>query len=228
MNRDPDLIRKSLYIQDNKIFTKENCIIQIPARYENQGLFEISTDTSFVAIYALIMGDNYCISCVPSMVHSKPLKMEEVSVNGVEYFNLMYGKDSCIIESTSVQRKDTVTYFLFDEFNMHGRIPWFLDYDDVGTMFDESDKYADTNIGKNRRTMELLTSFISREEDDHSVFYRQGDLRTKPAYVGIDSVLYSARSTLTKLAGNYFKEGLVSALVTKTEETSKMERILTA
>ena len=52
---------------------------------------------------------------------------------------------------------------------------------------------------------------------------------TNPAsYIPLNSVYYAATNTVNKLAGNHFDKGVVSALITPTEEIEHIESLLRA
>jgi hypothetical protein len=51
-------------------------------------------------------------------------------------------------------------------------------------------------------------------------------VKKPPVYIPLRSVTYTATNTTNKLAGSYFQEGLVSALVSPSERKERIESIL--
>ena len=121
----------------------------------------------------------------------------------------------------------TVTDSIFQS-----KIPWYLNYNDLGKLFDTAKQYANSNISQRYEVMELLVSLISRNSNEMQNYYRtfitEPDqvFTNPPNYVPLNSVYYSASNTLNKLAGNYMSKGLVSALVSKTENVERIESLL--
>ena len=124
---------------------------------------------------------------------------------------------------------DLIIFDIIDEIFFKGNNPWYLTYDDRAKLFDTSKQYANSNVGKQLATIELLNALTARSPQDLKTLVRHalvnGEIKS-PAFVPLMSVLYTADSTLAKLAGNYFNDGVVSALVNKTDEASRIEQLL--
>lgn len=223
--RDKEFIISKLYEQDGKYCCKEACYIEVPLRYVNAGLLEIGIVCNLIGIYRLVIGDKYSVSVVPSFIRTAPYTIEEVKINEIEYYRLHYLKDYPVIENTEVLRKDILTYFIFDEFIMKGKVPWYLEYDDYGKIYDLAAKYAATGVGDNQAIIELLISYLTRQKNNLKEYARLNPL-TPYKYVPLDSVYYSSPSTVNKLAGNRFSEGVVSAIVQRTNSASKVEELV--
>jgi hypothetical protein len=80
-------------------------------------------------------------------------------------------------------------------------------------------------LGDNWIANELVVSFITRYKENKAIFHRQ-KVDEEYDFVDLNNVYYSAISTLNKLAGNYFSESLVSALVQKEKEPTKLEMVV--
>lgn len=223
--RDKDFILSNIYEQDGKYFCKEKCYIEIPLRYVNAGLLEIGVVCTLISVFRLVIGDRYSVSVLPSFIKTAPYTIEEVKILGIEYYRFHYLKDYPIIENTQVLRKDILTYFIFDEFIMKGKVPWYLEYEDYGKIYDLAAKYAATGVGDNQAIIELLISYLTRQKNNLKEYARLNPLAPYK-YVPLDSVYYSSPSTVNKLAGNRFSEGVVSAIVQRTNSASKVEELV--
>ena len=168
------------------------------------------------------------------MFKTVPLNVKEYKVGETEYIQLLYGKDTCIIENSEVVRKDVLSYNIFDEYMMAGRIPWFIEYEDVCTIMDNFVEFADSNAGKNLFANELIAAFVTRIKSDPSIYYRTAvtskdrSQATKYMFNGIDDVFYSAPNTLSKMAGNYYRNGVVSALIQPEKSIGDVEKAVRA
>ena len=80
--------------------------------------------------------------------------------------------------------------------------------------------------------IEFIASMISRSKEDRTKYIRlfadsYDDVKLeKVDFVPLKSVFYSVSSTLNKIAGSYFTDGVTSALVQKSEKAEKIERII--
>jgi len=125
-------------------------------------------------------------------------------------------------------------YNIFDEFIFKGKIPWYMGYEDVGKLFDTADSHAGSAVASNYEVIELIASMVTRSKDDRTKYIRSvaktdEDFNdSKISYVPLSSIFYSVNSTVNKIAGSYFSDGVVSALVTPTTKVDKIESILRA
>ena len=107
-----------------------------------------------------------------------------------------------------------------------------MEYEDLGKLLDTSKELANSDVGKNQDVIEFIVSMISRNKNDRTINIRHilnsyKDLHDI-SYVPLSSVFYSVNTTINKLSGSYFNDGIVSALVKKTDDTSEIEKILRA
>lgn len=225
LTRDKDFIQKNLYIKDNKIYTKQKTIIEFPKWYENKELLDIQNTVYLYGIFATIIDNKYSVSVIPTLVNTTPIVVNEIERNGEVYTQFVYGKDDCIIDSTNVVKKDLLSYNLFEGFFIYAKIPWFIDYEDLIKIMDNILKYANSNLGSNYISTELVISFIARIKSNKAMFYRQ-DPKKEIEYVDLMNVYYSVLNTTSKISGNYFTESLVSAIVQKQDTVTKLESLV--
>lgn len=236
MNRNPTAVISQLQeTKSQAIVTRKECVIQFPKRFVERNLAEIGSETYVFGIYALIMGDQYAISTIPSMVRTNPSRISETMVDDVPYYNFHYEAGSVIIENVNVIRKDSLIYNLMDEFFLKGNVPWYVGYEDLGKIFDKAKEFADSNVAENYATMEAMAAYISRDQKDRSVQFRhmvksrQDVEKNMPTYIGLyGNVFYAAPGTVNKLAGSYFQDAIVSALVQPSAKSSHVEDLLRA
>lgn len=225
MKRDKAFIESRIYIKDDKIYTKEKTIIEFPKWYENKELIDIQDTTYLYGIFAIIIGDKYSVSVIPTLINTTPIIVTEVERENGTYIQFIYGKDDVLIDNINVVKKDLLSYNLFENFFIYAKVPWFIEYDDLIKIMDNLLIYANSNLGDNFIASELVTSFIARTRKDKSVFLRQDPTAT-PEFVDLTNVYFSALSTLNRIAGNYFVEGLTSALVQKEKEPTQLENLV--
>jgi len=225
MKRDPAYFKSIITQVDNKLITKENIKIEFPKRYINKGLAKIGDNIEVYGIFAIIKDDKYCVSNIPAMVYTSPILINEKLINDAEYIVFEYGKDSTIVNDITVLKNNILTEALFQEFIISGKMPWFIEYQDVIIMFKNMVKYAASAIGENHISSELITSYIARSKKDIKLFHRNAP-NDEYMFVPLDDVFYSANSTFAKLAGNYFNDAVVSAITQPEKSPTKLEKLL--
>lgn len=232
--RDPSKIHASLKeLPDNSLVALKRLRIYIPQRFEERELASISNEIYICGIYAIVTEDGfYGVSLVNSMVRIQPSVINTIKVDGDSYYEFVFDAGSTVIPDLNLVKNDVLTYLIFDEFFAKGRVPWYVSYDDLGSIFDTASKYAGTNVGENREVIELITSIVARDPKNRYQMYRhvikdRGTLLSNPpAYVPLDAIQFTATNTTAKLAGAYMADGVVSALVNPSERVERIEGYL--
>jgi len=235
LKRNPTAINKSFKIIGSSTVTKEELYVLIPARYESKNLVVYKDKVRVISVYCIVNGNgDYAVINVPVFAELSPIKISNVDIDGQVYKMLHFEKDSIFIENNTLVRQDSFMYNLFNEFYIQGKIPWFLNYSDVGKIFKSAKKFADSNIGNNIVALDMLTSVICRSTKNSKLYFRQ-DIKTKedvlkqePLFVGLLSIYHSFNNTTNKLVGSYLAEGINSALIDHEEESTNIEDILRA
>lgn len=218
-----------------QLLVTEPCRIQIPARFAQRGLAQVGLENYIVGIYALILEDgSYAVSNINALLTIEPFKTLTVMIGDVPYYEFHFEANSFITQTIHLVCQADIIFNIFDEFAFKGNIPWYIEYEDLGKLFDTARYHAKSNVASNLEAIELIASIIARNKEDRTQYYRTViteyyDLnKNPPAFVPLNSVFYSATNTMNKLAGNYFNDGIVSALVNPTTETSRLESLLRA
>lgn len=233
--RDSAVVLEQLKTTAGQVITRSACKIQVPARYMDIGLGQIGTETYILGCFALILETGqYAVCNIAAIVEINPFKTITTKIDEVLYYEFYFEPGQVVIKTTDVLRRAPLMYNIFDEFMFKGKVPWFLEYEDVGKLFDTAKSHGDSNVGENLETIEFIASIVTRHVSDRTkpirhIIQDYKDLkRDNINYVGMNSIFYSVNSTLNKLAGSYFNDGVTSALVTPTEKVSTIESILRA
>lgn len=222
-------------LPNGKLIAKKELRIYIPARFAERSLAEIGNETNIVGIYAIVTEDNYFgISLVTAMMRIEPSATLRIKINGVEYYEFIFNPGDCVCASTSLVKTDTIVYKIYDEIISKANVPWYINYEDLGRIFDTAKYHAGTNIGANPEVTELIISMIARDKEDKTKYFRtildkQEDISEKvPAFISLKSVIYAATNTTNKLAGSYMSQGITSALVSPSDREERIESLLRA
>lgn len=233
--RDPSKIRAQLKeLPDGSVVCTSRMRIYVPQRFEERNLASISAEVYICGIYAIANDEGYYgISTVNAMMRISPTSINTIKINGDGYYEFTFEPGSTVIASTDLVKSDTLTYYIFDEIFAKGQVPWYIGYNDLGTIFETAGKHAGVSLSDNREVIELIASIISRNPDNRYLSYRhivkdQTTVMTKPpAYISLDTIQYTATNTTAKLAGSYMAEGVVSALINPSTRVERIESILT-
>ncbi len=234
LKRDPDSVKKLLTLVGDKLVVLEDADIYVPVRFEIADLLTISTTISVIGIFPIVIGKSYTLCNVNAMITIEPTFFRKVDIDDAKYYQFHFVKNSPILSQTELVKSDAVIFSIFNEFIAKGNVPWYIEYEDYGRLFDTAKEYAASNIASSPELMQLLVSMQSRSRSNRTVYYHttiQSYNQLKkdpPVFIPLKSVVFSASTTLNKLAGSYFKDGVVSALANPTERVERLESLLKA
>jgi hypothetical protein len=233
--RDPAKIHSCLReLPDERLVAVKPVKIYIPTRFAERNLAAIGIETNIVGIFAMVAEDTYyAVSLVNAMVRIDPTSTVKVMVDDTEYYEFLFVAGSTVLPSVQLVKNDTLVYRIYDEIISKGRIPHYLNYMDLSRIFDTAKFHAGANIGTSQEVTELIISLIARDAKERHTYYREVCTSneylegTAPAFIPLRSVTYSATNTTNKMAGSYYHEGVVSALVSPSTRQEKIEKLLT-
>lgn len=224
------------YLMENEagqILTKRPCRVQVPVRFSEIGLGEIGIRTFSYGLFPVIFDTGeYAVINVNAILELRPFKLTVVTIDEVDYHEFHFEAGQILFQTTDLVKRETLLYNVFDEFIFKGKLPWYVEYDDVGKLFDTALYHAGSKVGQNPEVIEFIASMVSRSKEDRTQYIRTVAQSYKDFglanidYVALMSVFYSVKSTVNKLAGSYFSDGVVSALVSPSERAEKIESIL--
>ena len=228
MKRNPDLIKSYFTVGADNVVTKENIMIMFPKRYITRGLCILDNIVNVIGVYAIIDNyNNYCVVNTPIIQSLSPSMLSNTNIGGIDYKLLFFNKNDVFLTTNNLIVKDNIIYPLMEEFYMQGKIPWFLDYDDLCGLLLESKKYTGSGIGNDPLVFEIMTSIVGRSPADRTIFYRTvRDKYKNPYYIGLNNPFYSYGNTGAKLIGNRFGTGINTALINKETKSSVTTDIL--
>lgn len=233
--RDPKQIKSVLKtLPDDSLVATKRVYIYIPVRFEERGLASIGAETYIACIYAIATENGfYGVSTTNAMMRIEPSNVNTVKVGNEAYYEFIFEAGSTVCPNLNLVRDDVLTYRIFDEFFAKGKVPWYLGYDDLGSIYDSAEKHANVGFGNNKVVIELITSIIARDPSNRYEMYRhiikdrQTLLKTPPEFIPLDAIQFTATNTTAKLVGAYMSDGIVSALVNPSERVERIESLLT-
>lgn len=231
--RSPERLKKCLITKNNKVIAKEQVTIYIPEYFTRTGLADIGSDIYIVGIYAIVdENGNYAISNTPAKMRIKPSFTRELKINDMDYLGFVFEPGSIVIDNTELYKSDTILYYIFNDILSKGRMPFQLSYDDIGEIFANAKEFTGSSIVEKWEIVGTMISMLARDPKNPDKQFREV-IKTfkdvdniKPYWSPIRSVQFMATNTMSKLAGSYFSDGMVSALTTETDKVEPIEAIL--
>lgn len=223
---------------DKSVVTKVDAKIVFPVRFEERLLAQLGVENLVIGLFPIIIeeGDTsyYSLLNVNAMVSLNPTDTKKTSFNGTDYYCMEFAAGSVIINTLELVQSSAVLFRLYDELFSKGKIPWYINYEDLGSIFDTAKKHAGASVGDDPEVIQLLAAIVSRDPKDRTKYYRsivesRDTLRkVPPAYIPLRSVQYAATNTVNKIAGSYFSDGVTSALLAPSDRVESIEQILRA
>lgn len=233
LKRDASRIKASLKaLGDGSIVTTKPLQIHIPARYFEKNLASTGNETYIVGHFTYVDPDGfYAVNRTNSMHRIAPITQFKYTHNNVDYIVYEFPKGSTVIENVELVVDTDLPYDVFVFFIDQAIIPWYMSYDDLGRLFENSPRYANFRVGANVSVFESMVATIARNPKDLNQYFRQtlktqSDLDGEVDYVPFKSVIFGPRSAMAKVLGNYIDQAIPSALVNETEQVDNIERYL--
>lgn len=223
----PETIRSYFKVVGDRTLVNNNIFILFPKRYINKNLALLSpTGCKVIGIYAIVdNNNNYAKVLNPIFQNLLPSNIEYYEIDGVEYVSLVFNKGDVFLVSNTLAVFNSYLYDIFDEFFLQGRIPWFMEYEDICGLLSESQKYCNTDIGDSPFNYEVLTSNIAKDPVDHRIRFRNSNAK-KPIYVGMSDIRYGYSNTGSRMIGGYLKDGMIASIVDPETVPSKSIEVL--
>ncbi|QVD49080.1 hypothetical protein LUCX_10 [Xanthomonas phage vB_XciM_LucasX] len=232
--RDASKVNAALVKQlDGSVLTTRPIKIYVPERYTEKGLAEIGSETFIVGIYAIVVDDKYyAVSKINATMRIKPTTISTVKFDGTSYLEFYFEPGSVVIATTSLIKSDTLVYHIFNYFISNGAVPWFLEYEDVATLFESAERHAGVRLTKSHSILEMFAAAITRDPQQRTKYYRHTleDTNVKPdkpvTFIALRNISLGATNTTARLQGSYWSDGMTSALANPSTRTERIEQLL--
>ena len=232
LKRDKARVHGALEEVGERLVAKRDLAIHIPRSYASGQLGSIESTVRCVGFFAVVVDGYYAVSNVCAIVTLTPSEINVVKIEDADYLILKFNAGDTVMPLLDLVRTAPLVFNIYDEIVAKGKTPWYLDYVDLGSIFDTAQHHANMNLNADRSILEMMTAARGRNPDDRTKYYRNmiqtsDDLsKYKPDMIPLRSVAFGATSTTSKLLGSYMNEGLTSALVNPTERLEKVEELL--
>lgn len=236
LTRDATKVHQDWVAQANgKITTRSGCKIYIPRRWTERKLATIGTDTYVLGMFPIVVGDKYYgVSSVCSQVKLANTNVSTVTIAGEQHYEFVYEPGDVVVDNVNMIVQNTLCYYIYDEFQAKGHVPWYFNFVDLANLFSTAIEYANFNPRTNLAILEMIAATMSRKPGDRKVYFRQSIssyeelVNQQPEYIALRNIQIQTSNTVSKFIGSYFREAVNSALVDPATRLEGIETILRA
>lgn len=232
--RDSAKVQSTLQEVGNDLIAIKPCKVYFPEHYIGTELGSMDGVIKVLGMFGITVDDTYyAVSKACALIETDPSIINTVVVGNIKYMEFSYAVGDKVIKNLNLLRSGTLVYRIYNEFITNGKIPWYFSYEDLGFIFDTALVHGNANLYTDSAMLELLAASMARQRDDKFQFFRH-DARLQasitevltPVFVALKSVAFGATNTMAKLMGNYFSEGVTSALTTNSTSNESIEDLI--
>lgn len=234
--RNPDLVKAGLVVNEaGQVITRAACRIHTPVRFVERKLSIIGVRTYVFGWLPLILeSGDYSVMNVCGRLEINPDRVTMISIDDVDYYEFQFDPGSIVFQSSDVVQDDKIIYFIVDEMIFQAKAPWYMDYNDLGKLFDSAGYYADSRASEVLEVTELLTSVIARDKNNEGTYLRhlvstlKDKLTDHAQFIPLTSVHLTVTGTINRIGGNYFEPAIEGALIQPSRKVDNVEKVLRA
>lgn len=233
MTRNAEEIHKRLTPVNDDLVALDNIKIIFPENYVGTPLCHMGDVIKIVAIYGLVVDDKYyAVSKACALMVTEPSAINIINIDGKKYVEFSYLPGDKVIKNQNLVRTSTLVYRIYSHFVVSGNYPWYFDEADVAFLLDTAESHGNAKLRANTSLLELLAAVVSRQKENKTLFFRHNPRLAepgnteKPYWIQLRSVSLGTTNTASKVLGNYFGEGLTSALTTRSTAHESIESLL--
>jgi len=229
LKRNANAVKKHLKKKGSTIVTDVETKVYFPERFERKDLAVLGNTSRVTGVVAIVIDNNYGLLSIPTMIEMSPTEINQVEINDELYYEFIIEKGMDLISNTNVMQTADKAYEFFELIIMQGKIPWYIGYMDLVTIFSNFKKYTGMGATEHMLTVEVLAAIITKTKADLNKDYRLAikkpdDINKIPLeYVGLMDVYHSFKSSTNKLLGNYFTKAINSNILYPEKDVSDLE-----
>lgn len=209
------------------VFTGNSLEIFVNRKFEAAGFLWMGETVKTIGVFdMLINGSIESGLMLPSVVEIVPDEISDVNIGGQEFVKLTLEKGSVFLTDNTYVEYGNIAEILFGEFNMRGRYPKFIEYEDTGFIWESIGSVTGVHYATSQSIFEMMAAYSARDKDDISIQYRHTSRKKPPKYIGYFDVTNLAESMSGRLNGAYAREGLNACLANASDTVSPMEEVL--
>lgn len=230
LQHDPVVIERALIPQhDHSVIAKVPLKIYFPKRFEEARLAEIHDKVSSIGMVGVVVGNKYACLGVLATLTFHPGDIGEEMVDGVPYVVLSFEAGETVIENLIVPKNALISSTFCEEFVKYARIPWYISYEKVLQVIDESPSFLNFTFASCPQVLRVIISLTARDPDDPDISYRYGkNLNNKdkpPKLIGMNNPGDLLSGVFARFSGGYINDNIIAGLQEEPDEMQQLEEI---
>ena len=221
LKRDDKAILTQLTKKQGKLYCSKPAKIYFPTRYVAADLALLDTYIYFYGLAMLVIDKTYMVIRTPTLLKSDVHILNTVMLDDDEMYELTFDPSIPLFETLLVQN-GTLVYYSLNEFIIKGKIPKYVEYDDIPILFGKSKKFNDVSLFDDPIKMEIFVSVIARNSLKPNESIRH-DLSAPMRWIGLGDKNYGYPDNLARLGGGYLDNALTTALTADPREPTSLE-----
>lgn len=196
------------------IFTGKKLEIYIPKVYQERDLLTLGDSALCLAIFQLRINESlYANMMMLARIDIEFIDTVVVTENDYQYVVLVLEAGSVFIRNSHLVKNSNIIYEVFTTFLALGKIPPFINYDSIQSLFDKDSIECGVNLPINHSIFEVIYAHMFRDSKDPYKFYRHTRMDQPPQVVNIHQISHGTISTTARIVGSYLNEGMTASLV---------------
>lgn len=230
LKHDIGLVGSALKVMpDKSVIALKKLTVCFPKRFEQSNLAEIADTVHTILMCGVIVGESYGFLGGLTKVTMKPGDIYEETIGNDRYYMLGFEPGDVVIESLTVPMDSNIGYYYYLEFTKYARIPWYLNEEQLLSVYDEAKFYTGKSMGTSNHAIRVLYSLVCRDPKNLDVPFRYSsqlaDLTVKPRIIGINNPGQLLNSTFSRLASGYMSDNIVSGILNPDTKVTTMEEV---
>lgn len=235
LTRDGKVLLDALVVnKDDSVTVTEDCLVYVPKRFLEGSLGSMSSSSSTInvsCVLGVVFPNRKTYSPITSVmrVNTTPFSIDEQAINGVEYYVLEYNKGDTIFDSLYCIQDTQLSYAYYMELNYYAKLPWYLDQDDLSSIFDNAKSEAGNQVGSDPHIVRVINGVMFRDPDNLDRPYGSStaiDKGIPPTIVGLNNSAMLADGTFSKLMGGYLQDNIVANIVNPDTRVTDLEQLI--
>lgn len=235
LKRDGLAIRKALItLDDNSVVIDEDCLVYIPKRFLEGELGSQSPSSATInvsCVLGVVFPSRKVYSPITAIVrvNMEPFSIDEESIKGTDYYVLSFNKGDTFFESLYCIEDSQLGYAYYMEFNYYAKIPWYLNRDDLSSLFDNAKDETGNATGSVPQVIRVMNGVQFRDPDNLDTPYSNSkamDEGKEPYITGLSNSAMLVDGTFSKVMGGYLQDNTVAAIVNPDTKVTDLENLI--
>lgn len=231
LTRNASRIHKAYTVlEDNSVIANRPLEVFIPKKFVENGMAVVGEKVWTAAILGLVIpGECFAPLLAMMDVTLVPMSIREVAVKGVQYLVLEFDEGDTLIENLGVIQDPNKPHAYFLEFNLYARLPWYMNKDDLTSLYDYAEYECGGKVGSSPQVMRVFNSLQFRDPDNLDIAYRHSKAMVEgrpPVIVGLNNSSMLIDGTFSKLLGGYLQDNTLAAIVNPDTKVTDLEEII--